>query len=381
MTTLWTYPWTMCMEGPEEACRDLAERGVGSFAVASQYHSIRSINPRFPDNLFTTYRSGCYFSPNGHFAETELSPPVTAVDGFEDPLEEIVSAAQDHDLSATAWLVCLHNTGVGTANPSYRIESAFGDAHDHAVCPSHPDVRRYVVALVKAVCDRGVDAVQLESIGYQSAFHHHWAHGGHEKQQVLDTDTGKALLSQCFCDACVSGAQEHGVDIERAREAVRNYLRARFDTPHSEGEPIDEFLDQHPSVADLFEYRRTVIERMVRDAAAATDDQPVSYTILSEADRPGSGIRIESFEDVLESVVSLCYVGDPAEAKERVRQTKSVTDATVDAGVGIDPGRFDEREEFERVVEAVREETDGELFVYNRALLAESQLEWVEAVL
>ena len=377
MISFWTYPWTVMMEGPDDACQRMADAGVGSASVATQYHSVSSINPRFPDTLITDYRSGCYLDPTTTaFANAPLEPPLDDLGG-ENPLGEIVTAGDRSGLPITAWIVCLHNSQLAANNPAYRIQSALGDERSHAVCPSHPDVREYVAAIVEEVCAQGVNAVQLESIGYQSVFHHHWTYGGHQKRQVLNTRTDEILFSQCFCSACREGARDDGVDVDDAHSRIEGYLRDRLASPHEAEIPIDEFLERNPSIADLFDYRARTVTDLVRGAAEATDGQSLSYIMLSEAARPGSGVRIGTVDRHLDSILKVCYVDNPTSATRRLKDVQSETASTIDAGVRIDPDSFDEPSEFEEVVRAIQAQIAGDIYVYNHSLLAERQLEWV----
>lgn len=139
---LWTYPWTLAQEGLEEAWSELADVGVDTIALASHYHSVQAMQPRFPDDMFASYPGGCYFDPSPRrFDGTTIDPLPNDVPPFDDSIGEITDSANAHDISVDGWAVLTHNSRLGAEHPDYRMESAFGDPHP--LCPSHADIREY----------------------------------------------------------------------------------------------------------------------------------------------------------------------------------------------------------------------------------------------
>ena len=379
MTGVFTYPWTLAREGLNEACADLAGRGVDTLSLAAHYHSVRSFSPRFPDALFETREGGCYFDPGSAFDGAAIRPVRNEVGGLTDPLAETVDAADSHGLSVNAWTVYLHNSRLGREYPEYRLEDAFGNPHEHAFCPSHDAVREYYATLTHAVADRGVAAVEVESGGYPTVFHEHDTRFGHPKRQVLTSETEERLFSQCFCDACRRRAREHAVDFDRARDLIRELIRDSFDAPHSDPMPLGDLVRERPVLGDLFAFREAVVDGFVggiADAARAGGAAVVPYA-FRPTDGWRSGLTHRVLERHADRLKVLCYVSDPAAARRRLDTFRRSVDLPLDAAVTLDPEVLDTEAAFRALVGAVSDGIDGEVTVYNHAMLTEAQLGWV----
>ncbi|MER8576253.1 hypothetical protein NKH20_30495, partial [Mesorhizobium sp. M1374] len=76
----------------------------------------------------------------------------------------------------SCWTVCLHNTRLGMLHPQAVTRNAFGDANYYNLCPSHPDARAYVRALVADISHSyRPDRIELESpsfMGFAHEYHH-----------------------------------------------------------------------------------------------------------------------------------------------------------------------------------------------------------------
>jgi hypothetical protein len=374
MPAVWTYPWTLYEEGLGASLDALAARGVDAVVVAAHYHSVRAFQPR--TGTFERRAGGCYFDPDpGEFGDTPIDPPVNEVADAADPLAEVADAAHDRGMDARAWVVCMHNSRLGAENPAFRTEDAFGTPHGHAFCPSHPEVQRYFADVAAAVAERGLDEVQLESPGFPTVFHGHDAVFGHDKRHVLPGETETRLFSQCFCEACTAGARDHGVDVAAARATVRELVETSFERPHVDPPSLATLVQEHDALGDLFDYRAAAVE----DLLTAVGDCGVPLNGYVGPERWPAGVTPGVVESTLDRVCPLCYVSDPAAAREQLRTMQRAVDLPVDAGVTLDPDVIRRPETFDAVVSAVRGETDGRINVYHHSLATEAHLDWVAA--
>lgn len=381
MVGLWTYPWTLYEEGLTEACRTLADRGVDKFTVAAHHHSLRIFQPRFPEALFERRRGGCYFAPDEErFADAPIRPRQNGIDGADDPLAEIVAVADDYGIDVNAWTVCLHNAWLGAENPTYRIEDCFGNPHEHSLCPSHSEVRAYFADVAAAVADRGVTAVELESARLRSVFHSHDTVYGHGARQVLTSDAEERLFSQCFCDACRREARDHAVDLDEAQAVVQELIRESLDDPHSNPPSLSDLVHEEPVLGDLFEFRADVIDSLLGRVAEGAGGADLNVYVRQPGPDWPAGLTLDSLERHADRLTDICYVSDPAVARERIHTLGRVTNLPIDAGVSLAPDVIERPETLGAVVDAIRDETDGRVTVYNHAMLTETQLDWVAAV-
>lgn len=381
MVGVWTYPWTLYEQGVEDACRSLVDRGIEKLTVACHHHSARVFQPRFPDAHFERRRGGCYFEPDDdRFADLPIRPIQNDIDGASDPLGDVVSVADSYGLQTNAWIVHMHNSRLGAAHPTYQLEDAFGTSHEHALCPSDPAVRRYFAAITAEAADRGVTAVELEAIRFPSVFHGHGTDYGHDARQVLATDVEERLFSQCFCDACWSRARTHDVDMERARSVVRDVVRQSFRRPDVEPPTLSELLDEEPVLRDLLEFRISTIDALLERIAAAADGVRVNTYVRESSPDRFAGRTLDVLETHSDRLTALCYVSDPDVARDRIRTLRRRVEVPIDVGLTLDPSVLGSASELSAMVDAVRSETDGQVTVYNHAMLTEAQLDWVGAV-
>lgn len=383
MVVVWSYPWSLLCDTLDTSCRELANRGVTGINVAAHYHSIRTLEPRSNGSLFESYAGGCYFDPDPcAFEDTPIEPPVNDVAGHEDPLGTIVDRAAHHGMDVNAWLVCFHNSKLGGDNPRYRIRSAFGDAHDHAFCPSHPEVQRYFASVVRNLTNYNIETINLESIGFPDAFHSHGTTFGHAKNHVIRERPEELLLSQCFCSACEKRAANHPVDFERARDVVQQIARTTLSHPRQHVVSLETVTTEYPVLADLFAFRASVIESLLATLAVASGDVSLSYSASDGLGRNPNdgwpaGVVLDRIQPHIDRIVALCYTADCDVAHRRIRQYQTALDIPVDIGVTFDPDLFETESEW--LAFLANMDVGADVHVYNHALMSDAHLDWLDA--
>src|ERR671930_399496 len=84
----------------------------------------------------------------------------------------ITLAASYHEgLDVNAWTIFLHNGALAEAHPDCAPENAFGDRYVTDLCPAHPDVRAFAVALAGDVARQGVSTICAESVHFHGFDH------------------------------------------------------------------------------------------------------------------------------------------------------------------------------------------------------------------
>lgn len=228
-TSIWTYPWDLADEGIGEALGTMQERaGATGVNVATVYHAGKFLHVHNPKRRVVFPRSGMlYFQPDDSWhGRLRITPPVwDEVEGFWTNLRR---EAERFELKLTAWVLCLHNSGIGFAHPDCAVENAFGDRIYTDLCANNPDVRAYLVALTRDIATNvGADRLLLESLEYMP-FRHDYHH------EVIGIPTGPTvdfLMSLCFCPHCHEAAAQMGVDIGTVRTWTRETLESHFADP------------------------------------------------------------------------------------------------------------------------------------------------------
>lgn len=379
MPALWRYPWDLYAEGLSTTCAELESRGITGLNVAVHYHSVRSMCPRTPDRLFESYPGGCYVPADSpRFEDTPIDPIPNRVDGVDDPSggsspKQPITASRPTrgSLGCTTlgWVPRIRSTGLRARSVTPTTIS---------LCPSHPEVHEYFGATMDSVAAWDVDEIQLESLGFPSAFHGHGREFGHDKRQALVSQTGKALVSQCFCEGCRNRAREHHIDLDAARALVRE----RLQRPDDDAPPLEALVREEDVLRDLFDFRRTVIEEFVTTLSEAAGDVPLNYYVMEwPGFEPGdgwpAGVHLADLDGLVDRMTALCYASDPAVARQRIRSLRCATSYPVDAGVTLDHAVAKRRDAFDAVATAVRGEAIGTSSVYHHSLLTAAHLKWV----
>ncbi|MEU6354730.1 hypothetical protein ABZ896_36345 [Streptomyces sp. NPDC047072] len=256
--------------------RVLGTYGCDTVTVAAAYHRARDVTPHGPARV-TLRGDGVHFSPPADlFDEARLIPPVQP-GALEEPLRELRGTTAERGAHLHGWTVFLHNTTLGLAHPDVTQENCFGDRAAPAdLCPAHPDVRAYAVALARSVARQGVDAVVAESLHYGT-----FGHGYHHERSFVALGAWEEfLLGLCFCAYCVRAAEGRGVDARKARaEAVSMTVGVLDGGAPSSGDLSD--LDGLPEpVAAYARARRDTVTSLAAEVAEAVADEGSELVFL-----------------------------------------------------------------------------------------------------
>jgi hypothetical protein len=220
---IYTYSWDLAAEGHDAALGRIAGAGFTAVNLATSYHAGKFLLPHNPrSRVYFAEDGALYFRPDPT-RYGRIQPRVSRlVDGDgADPLTRLDRERRQHGLDLVAWVVCLHNTWQGEQHPDCTLHNAFGDPYVHSLCPAHPDVQDYIIALLGDIVRHAeIAAVELESPGYMP-----FVHGFHHEILGVDLDaTQRMLLSLSFNPAEMERARAAGIDVERLRQRVATTL-------------------------------------------------------------------------------------------------------------------------------------------------------------
>jgi hypothetical protein len=215
--TFCAYPWDL-IDDPGAVARVRAAGGDG-VVIAAAYHSVRAATPLHPRHRIVDARSAALYLPVRDGPWGELRPDDDTPWVGPDAFTRAAAVARDGGLRVEAWIVLTHSTSVGLRNPASCVVNAFGEAYPYALCPARPEVRAYATALVaETAAAADLDGVMLEACGPMGLGHL----GHHEKTAGADWSAdAEALLSICFCTACVALLRAEGADPDELRAEVR----------------------------------------------------------------------------------------------------------------------------------------------------------------
>ena len=275
-SSVYVHPEDLRGEGLESVADRVLGLGCDGLTVAAAYHQARDVTPHGSSRV-TVRRDGVHFPlAEDLWDGLRLVPP--RQDRSDDGLfARLRPATTERGARLHGWTVFLHNTTLGRAHPDVTQENCFGDRAAPAdLCPSHPDVRAYAIALARSVARLRVDAVVAESLHFGT-----FGHGYHHERSFVDLGpVEEFLLGLCFCPHCRSRAAQAGVDSQAARRAAVRVVGGVLDG----GTPVPGEL----SADTLTERAGPALERYAR-----TRTQTVTTLVASVARAvAGEGSRL-----------------------------------------------------------------------------------------
>lgn len=225
---MWTYPWDLADERPARALDAIAGvAGMDGVALAASYHLATYFLPHNPVRPLYYGEDGMVlFRPNDVlYSGSALRPRVSDTVTGGDYLPRLVEAVRERGLEYTAWLVYCYNHYLARTHPACAKQDALGNRYLSQLCPAHPDVRAYFLALTRDVLEQTrPDHVYVESLSYLRYDY------GFLNPKVLSPIGERCgfLLGLCFCPHCRAAAGEQGVDAGTLADEIAGYLRAHL---------------------------------------------------------------------------------------------------------------------------------------------------------
>ncbi|MDR7480781.1 MAG: hypothetical protein QN122_11615 [Armatimonadota bacterium] len=393
--SLWVYAWDLVDEGIDEALDTMQRRaGATGVNVATVYHAGKFLHVHNPKRRVVFPRSGTlYFRPDrAWYGRLRIQPPVWPVAEEQDVWPVLRRATARRGMTLTSWTLCLHNSGIGTAYPDTAVENAFGDRIPTDLCPHHPDVRAYLVAVVADIAAHlEVDRIILESLEYMP-----FRHGFHH--EVIGVPTGPTvdfLMSLCFCPHCHAAAQAAGLDLPAIRSWVRGTLDHHFADPYGRetrlGWPeLREAVDgqfgaflglRRTALTSLLEEVAGEVRRVSRVRLALCDFGPL-YPNGPDGRAWENGVDLAQQLPLVDEVHPTFYFADPEVTRAKVAQYVNLLAGErpmVPALRAILP-QTPSREHLVAQVEALAPHAAGFSF-YNYGFMPLGTLDWIrEAV-
>ncbi|MBB5751653.1 hypothetical protein [Prosthecomicrobium pneumaticum] len=384
--SMWSYPWDLDDLGIDRAVADLSgTAGLNTISLATSYHAGRFLQPRSPLRKAYFPEDGTiYFKPDPAAWEgVRIVPQVASIVERRDVLRELVERRDAGGMAVSCWTVCLHNTRIGMLYPQAVTRNAFGDPNYYNLCPSHPDARAYVRALVADVTRAyRPDVIELESpcfMGFAHEYHH-------EKDGVGMTAEDDFLLSLCFCDACLARAGAAGVDGTKARATVRRWIveacERDYPAPRFPDFPaggLDVFRG-HPEVHDYLMWRFEPVTSLVAEIRDVADPATKVY-LIDLKDGWLGGCDLAAIGAACDGAILCAYFMDAPATEALMRAGRAALGPEKYLGAGFRvfyPEMPGPEELARRSAAAIAGGATG-INYYNYGLIPEQRLAWVGA--
>lgn len=258
---IWLYPEEIELAGAKRLARLASDLGVGAVSVALTYHQCMRVFPRY-GAVRPGAPGGLHFEPARRGYGPLAPRPSPAAVGAE-RIAELRAACETAGVGFRAWIVALDNEALAAENPNYAAQTLDGTPTFHSLCPSHPEVRAYLRALVEDVIDLfAPDLIELEAATYPR-----W-NGYLAEIALVPLSLGtRRYGAQCLCNACQAVLGEDGIRADHARAVLAA----------AAGPPIGGGTDDDPA---LIEAIAAVRDRVVAGLLAEVRDSLPNSTQL-----------------------------------------------------------------------------------------------------
>jgi hypothetical protein len=260
------HAWDLDGADPAAVADELRALGLDACSLAFGYHGGRMVLPRGRRGRVRELDPGAvYFASDpSRYQGLRLRPRVAPEASLVPPF---VRACAGAGIAVGAWVVVCHNDRLGAAHPECCVENVYGDRYPYALCPSHPEVRRYAAALCADVAATpGVARLELEALGFMGVEHASL----HDKCGVPLGAAATWLLSVCACQWC---RVRVGAPLDAFAPRARLWLDDHFAAPApGAGRPVREALDAivgAPLLDALLDGRRQVVATLLDEVRAA----------------------------------------------------------------------------------------------------------------
>ena len=130
-SSIWIYLWDLVDEGYGTVLDRLKENGLASVSLATAYHAGKFLSPHNPRRKVVIPEDGTvYFSPNPS-RYGRIKPILNTLVRNGHHLRRVRREAEKRGLGTRAWVVCCHNTPLGTRYRDVATLTAFGDRLPH----------------------------------------------------------------------------------------------------------------------------------------------------------------------------------------------------------------------------------------------------------
>lgn len=286
-STFYTFMTDFMDEGQEVALGRIRAAGASGINVAAVYHATRDIFPHNPVRRVHFMEPGaCYFHPApDRYADLQLKPVASNLvrNRPADPMAELCQAADRQGIRVNAWVVYLHNAGLGFDRPDCAAWNVFGDPYFTHLCPANPHVRDYALALTGDLARYGFYSILAEGLHYFPL-----AHGYHHERYLFRLGTlAELLLGLCFCEHCVHGACERGVDVAAVMRFCRETIEKAM-TGQVVGEPGEITVESLAGecggeLIAFLEFRMQTVLSLVEGIAECLDGSQTRLTFMDQA--------------------------------------------------------------------------------------------------
>ncbi len=232
------------------------EIGVDGIVVDAVASARLALRPRVTDApKIALYEAAAWFQPDPkHYSGTRLRPNTARSIKSRDELARICDAAAARGLVVRARVDAFDNATLVERHSTIACVDVFGRAHDSRICPSQPDVREYLGAILENLSTKYALAdIELVDADYGAGL---YAAANLRAGVPLDELT-LSMLGWCYCASCRQRALDMGIDVDAVRSTLAAHLASAFELEATGRSDFARWID---ASAVLNGYSQTRIE-------------------------------------------------------------------------------------------------------------------------
>lgn len=269
-TKLWGISFPCIIEGlgADQVMAEAADMGQTEFILCSNiYTPYRLVMPRHPRQIYQLEMGVTFYPADPARYEDCLIRPASTRDWADrDLFQEAAKAGEKRGISLCAWVSSFANGRVANTYPEVAVQNLYGSRDRLFMCFNHPEVQKFVLAMVRDLANRyPLASIMLDKIP-QSMLELN-AFGGRIDPLL------RLVGSICFCEHCLAQAKQDGLDLAGARERGLQIAEASRKVPqyvretlagdlHGDTE-IPLFLLEEPLFAEVLKWRMDCVARFV----------------------------------------------------------------------------------------------------------------------
>jgi len=373
------YPWDLDDEGIDSAMARMAgDIGVNTVTIAAILPDVHAVRRRnMPGPRVIDRPAGAHFQPDARFySAARLRPAVSAWMRQRNPLSRITESAAENRLALRLRVSCCDMPTLVERHPMAGTVNVYGEQQRRWLCPSNPDVRAYLVAVVEDLCaNYRPAAIELGALGFENRAvrYFEWS------ERAATTAMESNLLGLCFCPACRERAERLGENSENAAREVQARLEQEFSLASSQD-------DRNPAAVLRRSETLAAYERMRSDSVLSLLAQMREHSSaklvldcgssgLSAGDVAAAAKFVDSFliaESKLDQLIPndlsnwMSALEDPARVELRIQAA---------------PPRVRDAQQFVRLVKAVADRGFGAVEFSHYGSMPEPALDWIRQAL
>lgn len=260
-------------EGPDAAFARLrGEIGVDGVVIDAVAPARLALRPRVTEApKIASHEAAAWFQPESkHYAGARLRPNTAKAIKSRNLFARLCEAAAAQGLSISARVNPLNNETLAERHPNAACVDVFGRVHDSRLCPSNPDVREFVLAVVEDISTNyPIEVIELADVdkGVGLYSRRESTAGEPPRATFLHGLAGSEIIGDliglCFCPSCRHLAVERSVDAEQAAATIHEHFDSLAALNHHPWDDFARFVEENGTLASYVGVQGDAVESLL----------------------------------------------------------------------------------------------------------------------